>query len=156
MVLFQILYRAFPHFTFLKNKTKSTYYYRKYLQFTTNSSEPSNEELHNSIISKFSRSLLLYIWPHQGFTSFQKRAAFTRLTSGYFLIHWKGWDHAKKSPRNPWSPRPYIKQFCMFIQFKVIKWRLTLVHQKPTYATIIYLLNEVLASGQRISGLCLV
>lgn len=43
----------------------------------------------------------------------------------------------------------------MLIQVKVINWHLTLVHQKPTYATIIYLLNEALASGQRISGLCL-
>lgn len=34
VVLFQIPYRAFPHFTFLKTKTKSNYYHKKYLQFT--------------------------------------------------------------------------------------------------------------------------
>lgn len=156
VVLFQIPCMAFSPFSSLKRATPNYYHENIYnLQFTKTFFWNQATESCTTQLPANSHSLLFYVWPHQGFTSFQKRAAFTRLTSGYFLTYRKGWDLAKKSPHNSWSPRPYMKQFCMLIQVKVINWHLTLVHQKPTYATIIYLLNEALASGQRISGLCL-
>lgn len=63
VVLFQIPYRAFPHFTFLKQKQnqnptitiKNIYNSQRY------SLEPSNWELHNSIISKFSLAVTLHL-----------------------------------------------------------------------------------------------